>query len=428
MSLKRNILANYAGSGAVALAPILALPWYLSALGPQQFGFVGFVTTLQAVLNLLDAGMSQALVREISLRAADDEDPTKSRTATLLYGFERIYWALALGVGAGLALLAGPIARHWLHLDEAALPNGQAAVIGAAAIFATLFPGSLYRSLLVGTERQVALNKILLVATLVRHGGAVLAVMARPSLSTYLAWHVAAGLFETLLRARVAWSATGMRRRDARWHSEVIRQAWPAIAGLAAASGLGALTMQLDKVLLSNLIPIADFGYYVIASSAAAGVLQLVYPLMQAALPRALRLKDDPAALRRLYGRLFGLIALAAAGGMAVYAVGGELLLRWWLKDAHAALLVYPLLGWLLAGAILNAFYNVGYAHWLVRGRIQRIFHVNLLTGVLCLLIVPAMVSRFGVVGATSGWLVINLVGLAASLPGLLKIDHEHHA
>lgn len=425
MSLKRNILANYVGSGAVALTPILALPWYLAALGPQQFGFVGFVSTLQAVLNMLDAGMSQALVREITLRAAN-EGATKPHTATLLYGFERIYWALALGVGLVLVLLAGPIARHWLHLDDATQANGQAAVFGAAAIFATLFPGSLYRSLLVGTECQVALNKILLVATLVRHGGAVLVVTAWPSLTAYLAWHAAAGLFETMLRARVAWSVTGIRRSEAHWQGDVIKQAWPAIAGLAAASGLGALTMQLDKVLLSNLVSIADFGYYVIAASAAAGVLQLVYPLMQAALPRALQLKDEPAALRQLYGQLFGLIALAAAAGMAVYTAGGKTLLRWWLKDVHAAALVYPLLGWLLVGAILNAFYNVGYAHWLVRGRIQRILQVNLLTSVLCLLIIPSMVAHLGVVGATSGWLLINLVGLAASLPGLLKIDNEH--
>jgi hypothetical protein len=48
MSLKKNILANYIGGGTVALAPILALPWYLAALGPKQFGLVSFVVMLQA--------------------------------------------------------------------------------------------------------------------------------------------------------------------------------------------------------------------------------------------------------------------------------------------------------------------------------------------------------------------------------------------
>ena len=68
MTIRKNILSNYVGMGVVALAPILALPWYLAALGPKQFGLIGFITMLQAILGLLDAGMSQALVREFSVR------------------------------------------------------------------------------------------------------------------------------------------------------------------------------------------------------------------------------------------------------------------------------------------------------------------------------------------------------------------------
>ncbi|MDX8396292.1 MAG: hypothetical protein R8K22_07765 [Mariprofundaceae bacterium] len=45
-------MANYAGTATVVIAPIFALPWYLSALGPQQFGLVGFIIMLQAVLGL----------------------------------------------------------------------------------------------------------------------------------------------------------------------------------------------------------------------------------------------------------------------------------------------------------------------------------------------------------------------------------------
>src|ERR1035437_2462309 len=98
MMLKRNILANYLGAGAVALAPILALPWYLAALGPRQFGLIGFIVMLQAVLGLLDAGMSQALVREIAVRL-DSADGGRHRTAALLFDFERIYWLFAFFAG-----------------------------------------------------------------------------------------------------------------------------------------------------------------------------------------------------------------------------------------------------------------------------------------------------------------------------------------
>lgn len=124
MTLKRNILANYFGMSLVALAPILALPWYLEALGPKQFGLIGFIAMLQAVLGLLDAGMSQALVREIAVRFDSTRDG-RHRAAKLLYGFERLYWSFALCAGCITLLLADMIAAHWLKLEGLPVTSGE---------------------------------------------------------------------------------------------------------------------------------------------------------------------------------------------------------------------------------------------------------------------------------------------------------------
>ena len=172
--MKKNILANYAGAGVAALALILALPWYLLALGPKQFGLIGCVVLLQAVLGLIDAGMSQALVREVALQFHAGL-AGRQRTADLLLGFERIFWGFALAVGLLMALLSPVIASHWLALDGLAPDAGQVALYGAAAIFAVQFPGSLYRSILVGAQAQVRLNLVMMAGALLRHiGGALL--------------------------------------------------------------------------------------------------------------------------------------------------------------------------------------------------------------------------------------------------------------
>lgn len=424
MSLRKNAIANYIGTGATSLAPILALPWYLMALGPQQFGLLGFVATLQMLLNIIDAGMGQALVRELSV-SATNPGSTQARTAALVYGFERVYWLTSLVVGGAILLLQGVITTHWLHLDAETMPIGKIAIYGAVLLFAVQFPGSLYRSVLIGSERQIVLNKIMLLSALARHGGGVIAVMQWPTLKCYLVWHIGVGLLETMARARCAWTTIGCRRSDTYWQPTVIKDCWPAIASLAAASGLGALTTQLDKVLLSRSIPLADFGYYVIAASLAGGVLQLVYPFIQAALPQVIRLRDNAKALKNLYAKMFYLILFAATLGLSAYGLCGHLLLNLWLKNSDVAGHVYPLLGMLLLGAILNAFYNIGYTHWMAKGRTTRILQVNCIAFVLCLLIIPPSVERFGTIGATTGWLIINLLGLAMSLPGVLATMHE---
>jgi O-antigen/teichoic acid export membrane protein len=146
--LRRNILANYLGAGLVALAPILTLPWYPAALGPKQFGLIGFVVMSQAILGLLDAGTSQALVRAITVRL-DSTDKGRLGVASLLYGFERIYWLFALCAACVVLVLANTIAARWLNLEGLSHASGREAVCGAAFIFAAQFPGSVYRSLLV---------------------------------------------------------------------------------------------------------------------------------------------------------------------------------------------------------------------------------------------------------------------------------------
>jgi O-antigen/teichoic acid export membrane protein len=415
MSVKKNILANYIGGGAVALAPILALPWYLAALGPKQFGLVSFVVMLQVIFGLLDAGMSQALVREFAVRF-DATDKDRRSTATLLFGFERIYWMFAFGAAGVMSLLAGTIATRWLNLGDLPVTAGALAVYGAAAIFALQFPGSIYRSLLVGAQAQVALNGIVFVAALLRHLGGVVVVTLWPTLVVYLAWHAAIALLETLVRGSVAWRTLGVRRRQCKWDSAELRPAWSLAAGMSGAIWLGALTVQMDRIVLSRMAPIEQFGYYVIAASAAAGLLQLIYPVIQAVLPRAVQLQTDADALRRLNVRTGKVIALLVALTLLGFMAFGKPALQVWLRNAVAAETVYPLLAILLVGTGLNAFYNVGYVNWIVHKRIRRILQVNVLSFALSVVLIPLLVAWKGISGAAFGWLFLNGVGFAISL------------
>jgi len=424
MSVKKNIIANYLGTGVVALAPVLALPWYLSALGPQQFGLIGFITMLQAVLGLLDAGMGQALVREMAVRF-DVTDTARQKTAALLFGFERIYWLFALSLGGLTWLFAGLIAAHWLNLGALPLSTGRLAIEGAAVIFAAQFPGSVYRSLMVGAQAQVSLNGVMLGGALIRHIGAVVAVMLVPSLATYVIWHAGAALFETLVRRYLAWQILGIQPSRVKWDTNELQPVWRMVAGLSAAALLGALTVQMDRIVLSRMATLEQFGYYTVAASVASGLLLLISPLVQAVLPRAIQLRADPVALRRLSVKLFVLIAFLVVSGTLVYMLVGRWLLTAWLNNAQAVTAIYPLLSVLLLGTALNAFYNVGYVNWLVHENARRVLQVNVFALLLAVSLIPALVAWRGSMGATFGWLVINLIGLLLSLEWLKRDPHE---
>lgn len=424
MSVKTNILANYLGAGVIALAPLLALPWYLSALGPAQFGLIGVMTLFQAVLGLLDAGMGQALVREMAVRFAVTET-ARLKTAALLFGFERIYWLFALLVGCLVWVFAHWIASSWLNLGTVPLSAGKIAVEGAAAIFVAQFPGSVYRSLLMGAQAQVRLNAVMLVSALLRHGCAVVAVVMWPSLETYVLCHAVAALLETLIRRHMAWKLLSVECRLVTWDAAELRPVWRTVIGLSGAALLGALTVQMDKIVLSRMATLEQFGFYTVASSVALGVLQFIHPLVQAVLPRAIQLRGAPRALRSLCLKLSWLVAILVVAGALMFKLAGHWLLTTWLNNVHAVVVIYPLLTVLLAGTALNAFYNVGYIHWLVHDRVRRVLQVNLVSFVLAVTLVPWLVLWKGSMGATFGWLVINLIGLLLSLEWLKRKPYE---
>ena len=418
--MKRNIIANYFGAGCVALAPVLALPWYLSSLGPEMFGLIGFVALVQALMGLIDAGMSQALVRAFSVQIDEGVDG-RAGAADLLLGFERLYWCCALGAGALIFSFSHEIAAYWLVLEKVSVNQGQYALWGAAAIFMLQFPGSVYRSVLVGAQAQVQLNSVLAFAAVLRHLGGVVVVSIWPTLEAYLCWHALIAGLETLLRAWFAWHTLGSSRRKSRWDGVQMRHLWKTVARMSAATWLGALTVQMDKILVSKMVGIEQFGYYTIAATVATGVLQLVYPMMQAALPRAVQLRADELGLRRLSFRLSGMFALLVVGGGLGFAVLGKWVLALWLKDPAAVEFVYPILSLLLVGTALNALYNVGYMHWVVREKTQKIMQVNALALLLSLLLIPPLVTAYGPIGAAFGWLTINMIGFVLSLEWLKK-------
>lgn len=411
--LLKNVLANYVGTGAVAIAPILALPWYLAHLGPALFGLIGFITMLQTVLGLLDAGASQAFIREVVIRLGTANG--KLRNASLLFDYERIYWIFALCVGGFTLSLGNTIAMHWLNPEGLSIADGRIAVWGAAAIFTVQFPGFLYRSVLVGTQTQVLLNCLMTVGAVARHGGGVIVVCLWPTLSAYVIWNASIALLETSARGMTAWASIGTKRRHAKWDRGELRSSWKMVGSMSASACLGALTVQMDKIVLSKIANMVQFAHYVAAATIALAVLQIIYPIIQAILPHAVHLRANPAALYRLCVRLSSVIALGAGLVGVLFFLVGRDLLTIWLRDSSFADHVYPLLAVLLIGTCLNAFFNIGYIYWLTQAKIRRIVQVNALSLVLSIVITPFLVLWLGTIGAAFGWLVINLIGFLIS-------------
>ena len=70
---KANIASNLAGRATGAVLGILFVPVYLRYLGVEQYGIIGFFSTIQALLLLLDGGISPTLTREVARLSRSSE-------------------------------------------------------------------------------------------------------------------------------------------------------------------------------------------------------------------------------------------------------------------------------------------------------------------------------------------------------------------
>ena len=105
ISLRQNILSNFAGQGWAFIVGMVAVPFYIRFIGVEGYGLVGFYGALRAILNsFLDFGLTATINREIARYSAS---PTKvGQTRDLVRTFEIAYWLIGLALGMVIILSA----------------------------------------------------------------------------------------------------------------------------------------------------------------------------------------------------------------------------------------------------------------------------------------------------------------------------------
>lgn len=281
-------------------------------------------------------------------------------------------------------------------------------------------PGMLYRSVIVAAQAQVKLNVIVAISMVIRHGGGVLVVLLIPSMLAYLVWHFLSMTLETMIRRNVAWRLVGGVRRGDSLSFWELRPILSDMSILAVAGVMGGLVTVVDKLLLSSLVSVVDFGRYAVASQLAYGALLLIYPLTTAILPRLTRLADQPARLFRFNLRLLSVVTALCVVGGSIFSLVGYGVLGYWLNRDAALEVVYPTVCVMLVGVMFNALYNVGYLNWLATGKSAKVFKVHAAGLVLMVILVPVLVEKMGPIGAAWAWVVVSAGFMVASFDWVL--------
>jgi O-antigen/teichoic acid export membrane protein len=186
---------------------------------------------------------------------------------------------------------------------------------------------------------------------------------------------------------------------------------------------LALLLIQTDKIVLSKMLSLKEFGYYVLASSVAASLNLLILPISSVAYPRLVELvvRADQSALTEAYHRFSQMLAIVSAPSGLILAIFSDNILTLWIQDSTTVNAAAPLVTLLAIGFMLNGFMSAPYNLQLAYGNMR--FIIALMC-ILVLIFVPTIyfgALAYGAVAAGYAWIAINLSCIIFAVPVMHK-------
>ncbi len=411
--IKYSLLANFAGKLFPALLNFAFIPLYVKLIGIESYGLIGFFFTLQNLLPILDLGLSSTINRELAKASVQNADPQEPRD--LVRALEVVYWTTAALIGLALIALAPVFAAHWIHAQHLSPETVSQALLIMGFSIALQFPFDLYAGGLQGLQRQVLLNTVLVVMSTVRAVGMILILrFVSPTVAAYAVWQTCFACAQTVICAVLLWRSLPPGGRRPRFQPILLRRVARFAAGMSATGILSIILMQTDKVLLSRLLPLAAFGYYMLANTVALSLITLISPIFGAMFPTFSRLAalDDQKTLTAIYHQSCQLMSVLLLPCATVIALFAPEVVFLWTGNPVTVEHTHLLVSLLVIGTALNGLTTLPYALQLAYGWTQLGMWYNLAAAVVVVPAIFVMAHLYGAVGAATVWIALNSVSV----------------
>ncbi|MGI8402144.1 MAG: lipopolysaccharide biosynthesis protein [Gemmatimonadaceae bacterium] len=408
---KANLAANFAGRGWTALLSIALVPLYLRYLGLEGYGLIGFFITLQAAVGLVDFGLTTSVNRELARRSIEPESAASTRD--LVRTLEIGYFAIGLSTGVLIALAAPFVAAHWINKTAVISPASVTRSVRLMGlVFACQWPISFYGGGLLGLQHQVLLNSINVVSATLKGIGAILILkFVSPTVEAFLWWQAIVSLAQAYCVRYALWHMLPLRDHKARFTLSSITQIWAFASSLAAMAAISLFLQQMDKIVLSAIVPLGLFGYYVLASTLSGAISIPAAPVGDTLFPIYARLvrQNKRAELVRQYHRGCQMIASLVFPVASVLAWFSSPLIYAWTGSHDTAAGVARVTSMLVLGTALSVPMTTLDHLQMAYGWLGPAIRVRLIGAVILLSSLYFFVPIYGIIGGAYAWICVNV-------------------
>ena len=189
--------------------------------------------------------------------------------------------------------------------------------------------------------------------------------------------------------------------------------------GLAFLTWAWIVSSQADKLILSHMLPMHEYGEFSLATTIALGALLCISPLQQAVLPQLIMLAEqkERGELVGLYVKTTILIAALLSGVAGVMVAFPTQVLYVWTGDIKITAQAADVLRWYAAGTGFMGLAGMNYTLQHAYGDLR--LHIKGSVVSLLVLIPAVIIStvHYGAVGAAAASAIINLIFLLCWTP-----------
>jgi O-antigen/teichoic acid export membrane protein len=411
MALKRNLISNLCAQVWLAVMNLAFIPQYIKVLGIEAYGLIGFFILLQTWLGLLDMGITPTLGREMARFTGGGH--TNDSIRDLLRTVEMLALAVAAGIVALVVISAKWISTEWLKISALSSNVVMEALIIMGFLVALRFIEGIYRSAIVGLQRQLRFNVInILMGTLRSFGALGVLIWISPTIICFFLWQAAVSLLTIVLLSTTTYRVLPKESRTGVFSWNALRDVSRFAKGIMGITFLALLLTQIDKIILSKVLTLDEFGRYSLATTVAGVLFMIVAPITQAFYPKFCELqacKSEYALSNSFHlGSQIVSVFVGALGLVLIFFSNN--VVEIWTQNAELAEAIGPLLSCLVMGNLLNSLMHMPYQLQLAHGWTRLGVIINAVSVVIFFPSIMWVVPRYAAYGAACVWIALNLV------------------
>ena len=411
ISLSKNIIANLSINIWLAFLSLILTPFYVGFLGVESYGLIGFYFSWMAILGVLDAGISSTAIREMAWLAARPEE--KGKTPSLLLSLEVVYWGIILILGVGILAGAWFLGAEWFQAKDLSPEVIRETLILMAISLVVQVPSGLYVSGMMGLQRQVECSSLLGMFGTIRGVGAVLVLwLIKPDIRVFFIWQFVVSIFQTGVIRWYLWKIVSAEGQPARFSMKILQSIKGFARGMILITALGIMITQADKMILSRMVSMEAFGFYMLAWTVVSGFSRVSGPLVQAFYPRFTQMvsKGDFDNLSKQFRLVSQLMSVLILPPCALIVFLSEPILFAWTGNQVVVNGVAPILVVMVLGSVLAASSHPAACILYSKDQLSPVIVINLMCALVLLPLLIVAVNYFDVMGGAYIWGLYGLI------------------